>query len=346
MEATAGAPCPKATTPRQSRTAMSAALSRALGSANNLSPDPTETPLRPRHLFALAGIGAVIGACGAHAQTADDPYESLNRRLYDSAIKADRRFFRPTAHVYRALTPGPVGGAIHNFVTNLGEPVVVANDLLQLRLHRAADDFMRLLTNTTFGIGGLTDLAVTNGLPHHDNDFGVTLGRWGAQPGPYLFLPFLGPSTVRDAIGTGVDVALNPLTFVRFPGRLTLEVSSSVVGALDGRVRQEGELEAATADAADPYATIRSDYLQSREAMVRGEDAAPALAPIDEPAPAAAPGPSARRDSTPTMKHLVAPSIDAPSVEMAAVDDPNALIATARPCDIDPASLAPAARGA
>ncbi len=323
---------------------MTPRLSRALRSANTVPFDPTETTLRPRHLLSLAGLGALVLAGGVRAQTPDDPLERLNRRLYAGAIHADRTYFRPVAHAYHALTPGPVGAAIHNVLANLGEPVVVANDILQFRLRRAGADFMRLLTNTTFGIGGLSDFASANGLPHHDNDFGVTLGRWGAKPGPYLFLPFLGPSTVRDAIGEAADVALNPLTFVRFPGRLTLEVSTTVVGALDNRVQNEGQLEAATADAADPYATIRSDYLQMREALVRGEASEPVLPPIDDPP---APAPSARLAPATRSKRLdTPPPIDAPSVELAAVSDPDAAMATARPIDLDDGALAKTARGA
>jgi phospholipid-binding lipoprotein MlaA len=285
--------------------------------------------LRPRHIFALAGLGAALLAGQARAQTPGDPYEKINRRFYAAAMHAQRFYVRPIARVYRVLAPGPIGQAIHNFITNLGEPVVVANDVLQLRLRRAGDDLARLVTNTTFGVGGLVDLAATQGLPHRENDFGVTLGRWGVGPGPYLFLPFIGPSTVRDAIGQGADIALTPLTFVRFPGRLTLEVSSDVVGVLDTSLRGQPELEAATADATDPYATIRSDYLQSREAQIRGDAAAPVLPPLDDPAPSPpAPGPSAQLTSPPA-----APASD-PSPRLAvAAADPDAAIATAQPCD-------------
>jgi phospholipid-binding lipoprotein MlaA len=294
-----------------------------LGSANK-SADLTETPVRPRHLLVFAGLGAAFFAAQAHAQTPGDPYEKLNRRLYAGAISAQRQFVRPIARVYRGLTPGPLGQMLHNFITNLGEPEVVANDLLQLRIRRAGDDLARLVTNSIFGAAGLADVAVTQGLPHRDNDFGVTLGRWGVRPGPYLFLPFIGPSDVRDAIGLGAQVALNPLTYIRFPGRVTTEITTTVIGGLDTAVRSEGELEAATADAADPYATVRSDYLQLRESMVRGEDAAPELAPIDDAAPDApaaspAPAPSAANAAPPSMQVAAA--------------DPDAPMATAQPCD-------------
>jgi phospholipid-binding lipoprotein MlaA len=292
--------------------------------------DLTETPLRPRHLLALAGLGAAFVAGQVRAQTPGDPFEKVNRRLYAGAISADRKYVRPISHIYRGLTPGLLGQMLHNFFTNLGEPHVVVDDLLQLRIRRAGDDLARLVTNTTFGIGGLADVAVTQGLPHRDNDFGVTLGRWGVGPGPYLFLPFLGPSTLRDAIGQGADIAFNPLTYIRFPGRITTEITTTIIGSLDKRVQAEGDLEAATADAADPYATIRSDYLQSREAMIRGEDAAPVLPPIDDPPPAApaaspAPGPAAA---------IAAPArVAAADDRTLAAADPDAAMVTAQPCD-------------
>jgi phospholipid-binding lipoprotein MlaA len=303
--------------------------------------------LRPRHILVLAGLGAALFAGQVRAETPGDPFEKTNRRFYDAAMRANRTFFRPIAHLYGSLAPGPIGSAIHNFITNLGEPVVIANDILQFRLRRAGDDFARLVTNTTFGVGGLADLAVTQGLPHHENDFGVTLGRWGVGPGPYVFLPFIGPSTVRDALGMGADTALNPFTFVRFPGRLTLLFSTQAVGALDTQLRSEPELEAVTADAADPYATIRSDYLQSREALIRGDDAGPILPPLDDPAPAAsspATAPSAAIAPPPAI--LTPPPPLAIGAPAPLATDPDAAMATAQPCDLDGAASAKVAEGA
>jgi phospholipid-binding lipoprotein MlaA len=289
-------------------------------------------------LITLVGFGAALVAADVRAQTPDDPYEGMNRRFYASAMRVDERYFRPLVRIYQALTPGLIGIAIHNMITNLGEPVVIVNDVLQARLHAAAHDTVRLAANTTFGIGGMVDMAAKNGLPHHDNDFGITLGVWGVKPGAYLFVPFLGPSTVRDSIGMGVDVLLNPMTYLRFPGRLTLQYSTAVVGTLDKRLNARADLDAITADAADPYATLRSVYLQSREAEVRGENAAPELPPIDDPEPAppttqSPPGPSA--DAGPLM---TAPSVDRQQEADAATPDLDAPMATAFPSDTDHAA--------
>lgn len=293
--------------------------------------------MRPRLIFTLVGFGAALVAADVRAQTPDDPYEHMNRRFYASAMHVDQRYVRPVVRFYHALTPGLIGKAIHNMLTNLGEPVVIINDVLQARLHAAGHDTVRFAANSTFGLAGMIDMAAKNGLPHHDNDFGVTLGVWGVRPGPYLFVPFLGPSSVRDSLGAGVDVLLNPLTYLRFPGRLTLQYSNAVVGALDRRLGSEGDLEAITADAADPYATLRSVYLQSREAQVRGESAAPVLPPIDEPdaAPPATqttPGPAA--EAAP-----ITPEAATQSVQEAEASNPDAPMATAFACDTDHTAL-------
>lgn len=331
--------------------------------------------MRPRHLLALLALGLAVVAGQAHAQSASqsppehqsearawadllthfqvsktpgDPYEQLNRRFYASAMQTDQKYFLPVARLYHALTPGVLGLAIHNFVTNLSEPVVIGNDLLQFRIKRGADDFARLVTNTTFGVGGIIDLAKRHGLPHRDNDFGVTLGVWGVKPGAYLFVPFLGPSDMRDSIGMGIDALMSPLTWVHFPGHFTLEVTTTLAGAFDSRLRAQDQLDAEIAGATDPYATIRADYLQSREAMIRGEEAAPELTPIDEaPGPAAPPAGSAAPDAGPSSSAAPLPlspqlaSADAVATAPASqADDPDVAMATAQPCDRDPTGAA------
>lgn len=291
--------------------------------------------MRPRLLIAFVGCGLALVAADARAQTPDDPYEGMNRHFFASAMHLNERYFGPLARLYHALTPGLIGVAIHNMITNLSEPVVVINDVLQARLKAAGRDTVRLAANTSLGIGGMIDLAGKEGMPHHDNDFGVTLGVWGVKPGPYLFLPLMGPSTVRDSIGMGVDVLLSPFTYLRFPGRLTLQYSTAIVGTFDRRENSQGQLEALTADAADPYATLRSVYLQSREAQVRGEDAAPVLPPIDEPAPTGAPAPSAQGPTGLTDPAAPATEPNIRPVQEAAASDMDAPMATAFPGDSD-----------
>jgi phospholipid-binding lipoprotein MlaA len=343
--------------------------------------------LRPRHLFALLAVGMAVagqaraqdaaqhqGAAPTHAgkqsearewadmlthfhksPTPGDPLEQLNRQFFALSMKADQKYFLPISRLYQKLTPGVLGLAIHNFVTNLSEPVIIINDLLQGRGRRGADNIARLVTNTTFGMGGIIDLAKREGLPHRENDFGITLGVWGVKPGSYIFTPLLGPSTTRDSIGKGVDFFFSPLTWVDFPGHFWLEVSTTLAGAFDSRIRSNDQLEAETEGATDPYATIRSDYLQSREAMVRGEEAPVVLPPLDEPEPAAPPasgapapapgaGPSPSASAPPSTAGVAmadaaavapgSPIATAPTDEEAA-NDPDLAMVTAPPADRD-----------
>ena len=326
--------------------------------------------MRLRPSIAAVGFGAALLLGEAHAATPaggptspDDPWERLNRRFY-ATQEGVVRLFGPIARLYHALTPGPIGAAIHNMIANLNEPVVIANDVLQIRLHDAAREAIRTTLNSTVGIGGMIDVATPNGLVRKDNDFGITLGHLGVRPGPYLYLPFIGPSTVRDLTGMGVDVAFSPFTWTRFPGRRTLIITSTVVGGLDMSVRAAPQLEAVRGEATDPYATLRSLYLQNREALIRGETAPPVLEPLeDEPSatptpsggasePGAPPpdsstpgaSPSATPPSTeqppapsptgPSSAQPASPSADAGGLSLAVASDADSPIATARRCDL------------
>ena len=237
----------------------------------------------------LLGISIVgVGAAPLHAQpaagaSADDPYEASNRRSYATEASLDRGLFGPLAKLYHALTPGPIGVGIHNVLSNLSEPVVIINDVLQGRFKRAGRETLRMTANTTAGFIGLMDVATPAGLPRQDTDFGITLGRWGVKPGPYLYLPLIGPTTPRDLLGLGADTAMDPLNFISYPDRVAVAVGKTVIGGLDLRYTSQAQLDALLGDAEDPYATLRSVYLQNREAQVTGEDEAPALAPLDVP---------------------------------------------------------------
>jgi phospholipid-binding lipoprotein MlaA len=356
-----------AATPRRTRKSGGpcALVSRRSVCEQDLAP-PAEVSLRLGLVIAAAGASVSLLAGVAQADpppsrataAPGDPFERMNRRFYAGHITFDRRFFLPLARLYRALTPGVIGEGIHDVVQNLSEPVVIANDILQARFRQAGRDMARLTTNSSVGILGLFDVAKDIDLPHHDTDFGITLGVWGVHPGPYLFVPILGPSTVRDAFGHGVDIFLNPMLYVRFPGHQTLEITAPIVSGLDTRYRAEGELEAVTSEAADPYATLRSLYLQSREAEVRGANALPELPPLDEEPPAS-PSPADSQTPAPPASHApptsdppaaapgLAPSAAADPAAAQLADawtDPNAPIVTARRCDLG--GVAFAAHGA
>jgi phospholipid-binding lipoprotein MlaA len=228
-----------------------------------------------------------------------DPLESFNRANFNGTRHLQKAL-RPILALYRALTPGVIGRAIHNVLVNLKEPVVIVNDLLQLKIARAGEAGSRLAFNTTLGLLGLIDVSAAAGNPHHDNGFGATLGHYGVGPGPYLFLPLVGPSTVRDLFGSAADMATSPIHYVNFPSDVTVNIGVAVFGGLDTFSATEGQLDALLADAADPYATVRSAYLQNREAQIHGANAPAVLPDLGEPeAPPSTPSPS-RGSAPPT----------------------------------------------
>jgi phospholipid-binding lipoprotein MlaA len=242
--------------------------------------------------MAMASI-AVADASHAAATTApNDPFERINRRGFAIQQALTRKGLGIFGVIYRALTPGPIGKAIHNILVNLSEPVVVFNDVLQLRPARAGAAAARFVVNSTVGVAGMIDVTGKTGLPHRPSSFGDTLGRYGVGPGPYLFIPVIGPSTVRDLFGNVVDAVVDPLHFAVYPYRQQVSLTVGVVGGLDQLVSSEPDLRALLSNAADPYATLRSTYLQNRQAEVTGETSVPVVLPdLDETAPAAPPQP-------------------------------------------------------
>jgi phospholipid-binding lipoprotein MlaA len=282
-------------------------------------------------LYAPLATAATPKTTSANASASDpsDPWESTNRRFFNGYQSGDRKFFRPLAMLYHALTPGFIGKGIHNILTNLSEPVVLANDLLQFRVKRAGETTLRIVANTTAGWGGIMDVAGYAGLRHHDNSFGVTLGRYGVGPGPYVFLPILGPSTVRDLAGTVVDGFMDPTKLIGFPHRTEVDITVAVVGGLDTRVEHDGDLTALFADSADPYATLRSTYLQNRQGEIEGRDAPAAVLPDieSEPSPGAPPDQAAPEAPTPSSADQPAPpppsaALTPQNQELAAEDAP------------------------
>ena len=261
-------------------------------------PQRGPAPARRRRLVtALLAAAACVALAGAASPAAaqtngaiDDPMEGVNRQFYKLHQGFDRVLLRPAAFAYQRIFPKVVRKALHNFLSNIDEPLIFANDLLQLRVARAGRTAVRFATNTTFGGAGFFDPAAKAGFPHHDNDFGATMARYGVAPGPYVFLPLMGPSTLRDLIGSGVEVAVNPLALAGYhslggfnaaaiAGALTHRTSlgafnaaAIVVGGLDQRVDADEDLKRIDQMGTDSYATLRSLYLQSRQAEISGGD--------------------------------------------------------------------------
>ena len=237
---------------------------------------------------ALFGVTACVTAATRAPVVASapvDPWERQNRRNYAIEGVLDRRVIGPASRLYHKLTPGLIGRGIHNVLVNLSEPAVIVNDVLQLRFKKAGVSVTRLLTNSNVGLLGLFDLAGRAGLMHHDNEFGVTLGRYGVTSGPYLYLPLVGPSTPRDLVGVGVDFLMNPLHWLTYADRTEVGVAQVTVGGLDTRVMTEGQLNALLSGAIDPYATLRSVYLQNKKSEVSGDEVPHDLPSFDDSPP-------------------------------------------------------------
>jgi len=233
-------------------------------------------------------LAAVAAPCLAQTDPSD-PWERTNRKIYRFNHRIDRRIILPLAQGF-AGAPSGVRRAVHNFSVNMGEPLVFVNDVLQGHPGQAATTVGRFAINSIFGLAGLFDVAAKGRIPHHDNGFGTTLGRWGVGPGPYVFLPLLGPSTVRDSFGSGVDIALNPFTYVRYTGSAAVGVVTTVGQGLERREEAARDLAVINETSTDPYATLRSYYLQNRQAEITGQAAdVGALPDLEDPGASPAP---------------------------------------------------------
>lgn len=242
---------------------------------------------------ATTGTGST-GSVGAdQAENSDDPLEPFNRAMYTFNDKLDRYFLKPVAKGYRAVVPSPARTGISNFFSNLHEPGVMVNDALQGKFLHAASDLGRFLVNTTIGIYGLFDVATHFGLERHNEDFGQTLGKWGVGSGPYLVLPFLGPSNFRDAPSLYVDYELYPPSHMEEQSTASKLYGVEVISTRAQLLEAGDILEQAAGQ--DPYIFVREAYRQRRRNLIQ-DGAQTQPAPLDPsifedeaPAPAAKP---------------------------------------------------------
>ena len=193
----------------------------------------------------------------------DDPWESFNRPVFVFNDTLDTYGLKPLAQGYRAITPSIVEDGIHNMFSNVGDVKNLFNNLLQAKFTDAGIDTSRILFNSTFGLLGFFDVATKMDLQRSDEDFGLTLGAWGVDSGPYLVLPLLGPSTVRDAAGKLPDTFVEPYRYISdVPAR------NSIHG-LDIVDTRANLLSSEKLITGDKYVFIRNAYLQSREFKVK-----------------------------------------------------------------------------
>jgi len=215
---------------------------------------------------ACVALALALGGCASVPhRTPGDPLESVNRTVYEFNDVADRYVAKPVAKAYDKLLPGFLKTGIRNFFNNIDDVFVVANDLLQGKGTQAARDTTRLLANTIFGVFGLFDIASSRGLYKNNEDFGQTLGVWGVGGGPYLVLPFLGPSNLRDLAGFAVFTQADLIWRIdRIPVRNSL-VGVRTVEARAQLLPAEGLLKEA---AMDRYSFLRDAYLQRRLSLI------------------------------------------------------------------------------
>lgn len=214
----------------------------------------------------LAGLLTACASLPPGAQRDPrDPMERTNRAVYRFNDALDRNVGRPVAKAYVKATPAPVRSGVSNFFRNLTYPTVIANELLQGKVANMFVATARLVVNTTVGIGGLFDPATQLGIPAHDEDFGQTLGVWGVPAGPYVVLPFLGPSSARDTVGFVADQFSDPKTYVKDP---YLYYGATALQLVDSRAELLGTDEV-LGRSFDPYAFMRNAYLERREFQVK-----------------------------------------------------------------------------
>ena len=219
--------------------------------------------MRPAQFIYTGLIAALSGGCatGTHPE---DPFEAANRRIYRFNESVDKAVVAPTARAYRAVLPQFVRGSVTNFFSNLRDVRTGLNNALQGKLTTAYSDFGRVAINSTLGIVGLFDIASEAGIEKHEEDFGQTLGRWGVPTGPFLMLPILGPSSVRDFAGSIVDFKTDPVAYVDpVHNRNQLQGLRFV----DRRAELLDASKVLHAAALDEYEFVRDGYLQRRRTL-------------------------------------------------------------------------------
>ena len=221
---------------------------------------------------ALAASLALVGCASTPAQqgSVSDPAEGVNRAVFGFNRGVDTVLIRPVAYAYREAVPAPVRDRVTDFYRNLRSPVILANDLMQGNLERAGNTLARFWINTIGGIGGLVDLATVVGIPRHEEDFGQTLATWGAGEGPYVMLPLLGPSNVRDTVGMVVDFFLDPAGYIiRAEYERVVSYIRTGSEVIDNRSRILQATDDLERNSVDYYAQVRSLYKQRRDALIR-----------------------------------------------------------------------------
>jgi phospholipid-binding lipoprotein MlaA len=255
------------------------------GAANDVEPaqdagtDAADRAIVPpplvRTLPPTAGRGGAtpsndIVVTGRSRGTAPDPFRSVNETSFKATQAVDDAITGPVARAYKKTAPKEFRKGVHNFLYNLREPVVFVNFVLQHKIGKAAETVARFAINTTAGVAGLFDIAKRKPfkLPRRSNGFANTLGFYGVPNGPFMFLPLVGPTTVRDLFGGAIDRLILPVVYGSDITRTEVVVPLGVLGVLDHRSEFDDTLRTLHKESADPYASARTFYLQRRQAEI------------------------------------------------------------------------------
>jgi phospholipid-binding lipoprotein MlaA len=269
-----------------------------------------------KSLLKLAQIAAVLSVilsltgC-ATGSNPKDPLENFNRAMFSFNDNVDQAVLKPTATAYQTVVPSIIQTAIGNFFGNIGDVWTAVNNLLQGNIEDGVTDVMRVAVNSTLGIGGLIDLGSEYGMAKHKQDFGATLGTWGIESGPYVVLPFLGSTTVRDAAALPVDFK-GDLWELKYPVRW--RNTGSAVRVVDQRAAVLNASNLIEDAALDRYEFIRDGYLQRRANKINRGRAQPASSDRDDGEPSSGPaaGKSPAGDTAPPQDAAPAPQPAAP----------------------------------
>jgi phospholipid-binding lipoprotein MlaA len=257
-----------------------------------------------RFLSLIVGLQLCLTGCHYHCSNPEDPFESVNRDIYKFNMAFDATVLKPPAVAYQRYIPAPIRAGVNNVYTNIGMLPTIGNDILQLQGKQTIKDIARLVINTTLGLGGIGDVATKAGMPLHQNDFGLTLAHWGNIKSPYIMIPFLGPSTIRDGFGLVADYTFfTPYPYI--PDNILYGVLVLRYVDLRSQMLDEEQL---LNNALDPYALMRDAYLQHRarlmginrgpEASESMEDSSQALY-VPEDAPAEPKAKNLKEESSP-----------------------------------------------
>lgn len=212
----------------------------------------------------------IITVSGSAEAPPGDPLEQVNAQTFEVVQKLDKAMVAPVARAYEKSVPSPVRSGIRNFLNNLFEPVVFINYLLQLKPGKAAETAGRFVLNSTIGVAGIVDVAKTPSfnLPYRPNGLANTLGYYGVKPGPFLYLPLVGATTLRDVLGDAIDRMVVPFAVGKPFNRLAYAIPTTVVSLLDSRVEFDAQLRSVREGSDDPYAASRDFYLKTRQAEI------------------------------------------------------------------------------